>query len=137
MFKFLAIKNYVCFQQGLNKPPINQCQSHHHSDALEEAWQLAERERKKVIKRLLLKWHPDKNIGDEVFATTITQFIQSEIDRLEKGLPRPVHVDMSNFTPGNPFASSSNFQRNFEQAYKKFYDQMNNRGKEHKKQRER
>ena len=107
------------------------------SDALEEAWQLTEKERKKVIKRLLLKWHPDKNIGNEVFSTGITQFIQSEIDRLEQGLPRPVHVDMSNFTPGNPFAGSQNFQRNFEEAYKFFFDQMNSRAKEHKKHRER
>lgn len=108
------------------------------SDALEEAWQLpTEKERKKVIKRLLLKWHPDKNIGNEIFSTRITQFIQSEIERLEAGLPRPINIDPSNFTQGNPFAGSQSFQRNFEEAYKFFYEQMNQRGKAHGKQRER
>ena len=52
------------------------------SDKLEEAWRLPEKQRKKIIKRLLLKWHPDKNIGAEKLATVIMQHIQSEIDRL-------------------------------------------------------
>jgi len=46
------------------------------SDTLEEAWKLAENQRKKIIKRILLKWHPDKNIGNEEFATIIMQHIQ-------------------------------------------------------------
>ena len=33
------------------------------SDLLEEAWSLPEHQRKQVIKRLILKWHPDKNKG--------------------------------------------------------------------------
>ncbi len=58
------------------------------SDTLEEGWQLPEPQRKKIIKRLLLKWHPDKNIGNEEFCTRVVHFIQAEIERLEQGIPR-------------------------------------------------
>lgn len=109
------------------------------SDTLEEAWKLPEPQRKKIIKRLLLKWHPDKNIGNEAFSTVIIQHIQAELERLELGLPRPSHFDPSqfDFDPRNPFAGSTSFQANFANAYKFFFDQMNQRAKEHKQQRER
>ena len=94
------------------------------SETLEDCWNLDETQKKKIIKRLLLKWHPDKNIGksvdwihsekllikkffsikymainiqlnmislssgNEQFCTTMTQHIQSEMARLEQGLPR-------------------------------------------------
>ena len=108
------------------------------SDSLEEAWELDNKSmRKKVIKRLLLKWHPDKNLGNESFATQVTQHIHSEVERLEQGLPRPGVFDQFEFDERNPFAGSSSFQQNFYSAYKFFFEQMNQRGKEHKAQRER
>ena len=109
------------------------------SDALEEAWLLPEPQRKKVVKRLLLRWHPDKNIGNEEFATVITQHVQAELERLELGLPRPSNFDPSqfDFDPRNPFSNSTSFKQNFANAYKYFFDQMNQRAKEHKQQRER
>ncbi len=67
------------------------------SDTLEEGWQLDEPQRKKIIKRLLLKWHPDKNIGNEEFCTKVVHFIQSEIERLEQGIPRHDPSFTSNF----------------------------------------
>ena len=51
------------------------------SDTLEEAWRLPENQRRKIIKRVLLKWHPDKNIGNEEFATIIMQHIQVGVSR--------------------------------------------------------
>jgi len=109
------------------------------SDTLEEAWKMPEPQRKKVVKRLLLKWHPDKNIGQEAFSTVITQHIQAELERLELGLPRPSHFDPSqfDFDPRNPFSGTSSFQQNFANAYKFFFEQMNQRAKEHREQRER
>lgn len=106
------------------------------SDALEEAWVLPEPQRKKVVKRLLLRWHPDKNIGNEEFATVITQHVQAELERLELGLPRPSNFDPSqfDFDPRNPFSNSTSFKTNFANAYKYFFDQMNQRAKEHKQQ---
>lgn len=109
------------------------------SDTLEEAWRLPEGQRKKIIKRMLLKWHPDKNIGNEEFATIIMQHIQAEIERLELGLPRPANFNANdfNFDPRNPFSASESFQRNFASAYQFFFEQMNQRAKEHREQRER
>ena len=54
------------------------------SDVLEEAWRLPEERRKKIVKRLFLRWHPDKNLGDETFCKEAFQHIQNEIARLEK-----------------------------------------------------
>jgi len=109
------------------------------SDTLEEAWKMPEAQRKKIFKRLLLRWHPDKNIGQEAFATVITQHIQAELERLELGLPRPVRFDPTqfDFDPRNPFSGSTSFQQNFANAYKFFFEQMNQRAKEHREQRQR
>ena len=58
------------------------------SDLLEDAWKLPEERRRKIIKRLYLQWHPDKNLGDEEFCTEVCQQIQNETSRLERGEPR-------------------------------------------------
>jgi len=55
------------------------------SEVLEEAWRLPEERRRKVVKRIFLRWHPDKNLGDVTFCTEAFQHIQGEIERLEKG----------------------------------------------------
>lgn len=55
------------------------------SDLLEDAWILPEERRRKIIKRLYLRWHPDKNLGDEEFCTEVCQHIQNETSRLERG----------------------------------------------------
>ena len=55
-------------------------------DTLWEAWKLPENERRKVIKRLFLRWHPDKNIGSDI-ANDVMQFLLSEIERMEKLFP--------------------------------------------------
>ena len=60
---------------------------HDISKTLEEAWRLPEETRKRVIKRLILQWHPDKNPGNEVFCTEVFQHITSEIERLESSSP--------------------------------------------------
>ena len=52
------------------------------SDILEDAWKQEEVKRRQIVKRLYLRWHPDKNVGDEEFCTRAFQHIQSEISRL-------------------------------------------------------
>ncbi|ESO81888.1 hypothetical protein LOTGIDRAFT_60223, partial [Lottia gigantea] len=52
---------------------------------LNKAWKLPEADRKRVIKRLLLKWHPDKNPNNVKLATEITQKIFNYVDHLKKG----------------------------------------------------
>ena len=41
------------------------------------------------------------------------------------------------FETGNVFAGSATFQARFEDAYKRFFDEINKRGKSHKQYRER
>ncbi|XP_062502568.1 sacsin-like [Corticium candelabrum] len=53
---------------------------------LNEIWKLSNEDRRKAIKRLYLRWHPDKTDdrdGEEVF-----KFIKIEVDRLERGEPQ-------------------------------------------------
>ena len=54
------------------------------SRTLQEAWRLPKDERKQIIKRLILQWHPDKNPGNEAFCTDVFQHIKNEIERLER-----------------------------------------------------
>lgn len=49
------------------------------------AWKLSRAERRAVIKRLLLQWHPDKNPTNKDQATEVTQFILDVIGKLERG----------------------------------------------------
>jgi hypothetical protein len=42
-------------------------------EIIKDAWTLPEDERKKVIKRLYKKWHPDKNHGNEAVATKVAR----------------------------------------------------------------
>jgi sacsin len=108
------------------------------TDALTEAWQLPLAERRKVIRRLLLRWHPDKNIGDEQLATSVTQHIHAEIERLETAASFPWNDDPNyGADPRNPFADSDSFRRNFAEAYRFFFEQMKERGREQRAQRER
>ena len=55
-------------------------------ETLWEAWKLPENERRKVIKRLFLRWHPDKNVGCDI-ANDVMQFLLNEIERMEKLFP--------------------------------------------------
>ena len=41
------------------------------------------------------------------------------------------------FNAGNVFAGSATFQARFEEAYKRFFDEINKRGKSHSQYRER
>ena len=52
------------------------------TDLLKEAWRLTEEERRQIIKRLCLRWHPEKNLGDEEFYGAAFQHIQNEVSRL-------------------------------------------------------
>lgn len=43
------------------------------------------KERRKFVNRLLLKWHPDKNLERQAFCTTVFQKIKEYVTRLENG----------------------------------------------------
>ena len=54
------------------------------SRTLEEAWQLPEDRKAKVLKRLTFQWHPNKHPENKEFCADVRQHIKSEIDRLER-----------------------------------------------------
>ena len=95
------------------------------SKLLEDAWKLPEEKRRKIIKRLYLQWHPDKNVGDEEFCTEVWKHIQSEISRLELGEPR-----------GSQQSSDNGFSRGQHGSYGHFFNSWGERAREHHTQRE-
>ena len=56
-------------------------------DELRKIWKLGKDERRKAIKRLFLKWHPDKNTEQAELTEEIFKFLKKQIELLEKGQP--------------------------------------------------
>ena len=56
---------------------------------------------KKFVKRMYLKWHPDKNQGNEEVATEVAKHIQNEVNRIEKGQSRAGATNGSSKSYGN------------------------------------
>ncbi|XP_043987905.1 sacsin [Gambusia affinis] len=81
---------------------------------LAEIWNLPEEERRKAIKRLYLKWHPDKNLDCQDLATEACKYLQNRIKELSN--------------PSNS-SNSSNF--------KDFYQQWDQEARHHRSGRER
>ena len=96
---------------------------------LTEAWQLPDKkDRRHVVKRLLLQWHPDKNPGNDSFCTRVTQAILHYVSLLDQGLELPpdddsdydnVDVDEVFHRPGSSF-------------YPSFFANMRARGRRHR-----
>ena len=56
-------------------------------DQLRAIWKLSPDSRKTALRRLFLKWHPDKNPDDPERAEQIFKFLMKQIEHLEKGEP--------------------------------------------------
>ena len=97
------------------------------SDILEEAWRLPEGKRKKIVRRLFLAWHPDKNPGREDFCKQVFQHIQNEITRLERGEPRG---------KGSPGKSRKKTSDKSPHGYSSFFTRWNTRASTHRDQRD-
>ena len=52
---------------------------------LDEIWKLPEKERRKAIRRLYFRWHPDRNKENPEVAEEIFKFLLSEIERRKCG----------------------------------------------------
>jgi len=104
---------------------------------LTDAWKIEQPDRNKILKRLILQWHPDNNSDISDLANRVTQFILFAADRLDRGLPlndsnagaasslsqlasTPVPSTMSS-------SSSSSFSHNY-------YQYMSQRAREHHQQ---
>ena len=53
---------------------------------LKQIWRLSEPERSKAIRRLYLKWHPDKNPDNAQLAEEVFKFLLKQLERLKQGL---------------------------------------------------
>ncbi|XP_019122580.2 sacsin [Larimichthys crocea] len=90
---------------------------------LAEIWPLPENERLKAIKRLYLRWHPDKNPDYELLATEAFKYLQNRINELNNG-------QRSGRTAG-PSNSRGNSH------FRDFYQQWNQEARQHRDSRER
>ncbi|XP_050714713.1 sacsin-like isoform X1 [Eriocheir sinensis] len=71
-----------------------------------------EQERRRLLRRLLFKWHPDKNLDRVDLCTRLVQYIQSLVGRLERGDHIPDEEDETQAPRTNPSeAYSRSFRR--------------------------
>ena len=54
---------------------------------LKEVWELTPELRRKAVRRLYLKWHPDKNLDDPAKAKKVFLFLMRQIEHLDNGEP--------------------------------------------------
>ena len=80
-------------------------------DTIRAAWSLPEDERRKIIKRLYKKWHPDKNFGNELVATEVFKFIKQAVLNIERGNDINTRYDSQDF---NDFSRDSQFWNHFQ-----------------------
>lgn len=69
---------------------------------LAKIWELPKEERQKAIRRLYLRYHPDKNVGQEELANKVCKYLRERIQELETGRkPRPAGAHRSPQTSGS------------------------------------
>ncbi|KAM7407589.1 hypothetical protein PAMA_003352 [Pampus argenteus] len=92
---------------------------------LAEIWTLSEEERHKAIRRLYLRWHPDKNPDCQLLATETFKYLKNRIDELSNGTGRGT---------GNTAGPSHPGRRSH---FRDFYQQWNQEASYHRSGRER
>ncbi|CAM4607993.1 unnamed protein product [Leuciscus chuanchicus] len=86
--------------------------------SLNEIWNMSSEDKQKALKRLYLRWHPDKNPGNEELANEAFKYMQNRIEELQHG--KTAH-------------STSSTWRDF----RDFYDTWNTEARSHRRGRER
>eukprot|EP00064_Thunnus_orientalis_P012125 superscaffoldBa00001819_g12159 len=88
---------------------------------LAEIWTLPEEEKRKAIRRLYLRWHPDKNLDCQSLANEAVKYLQNRVDELSKGKGK---------TAGTSYPGGRSHFRDF-------YQQWNQEARHHRSGRER
>ncbi|XP_035460824.2 sacsin isoform X1 [Scophthalmus maximus] len=88
---------------------------------LAEIWTLPEEQRHKAIKRLYLRWHPDKNPDYQFLSTEAFKYLQNRIEELRNGKGK---TEGSSYPRGNS-------------DFRDFYSQWNQEARDHRNGRER
>ncbi|KAK2905345.1 hypothetical protein Q8A67_007144 [Cirrhinus molitorella] len=89
--------------------------------SLNEIWKMSSEDKQKALKRLYLRWHPDKNPDNEALATEAFKYLQKRIEELQQGT-----------TTTTAHSTSSN-SRDFQD----FYNMWNTEAQSHRRGRER
>ncbi|XP_067364140.1 sacsin isoform X3 [Channa argus] len=101
---------------------------------VEQAWKLPDTERKKIIRRLYLKWHPDKNAENLDIATEVFKHLQNEINRMEKqSLADQQNADRAS---RRSFSTSSTRFQSEKFSFQRFYSSWNQEATSHKSERQ-
>uniref|UniRef100_A0A673B8G1 HEPN domain-containing protein n=1 Tax=Sphaeramia orbicularis TaxID=375764 RepID=A0A673B8G1_9TELE len=93
---------------------------------LADIWTLPKEDRNKAIKRLYLRWHPDKNPGCKQLATEAFMYLQNRIDELTTGKSKAK-------SSGSSYGRTSDAWDDF----KDFFRQWNEEARHHRHGRER
>ncbi|KAK5904417.1 hypothetical protein CesoFtcFv8_005985 [Champsocephalus esox] len=103
------------------------------TSVVEQAWTLPETERKKIIRRLYLKWHPDKNAENLDVATEVFKHLQNEINRMEK----QTLTDQQNTERASrrSYSTASSRFQSEKSSYQRFYSSWNQEATSHKSER--
>uniref|UniRef100_A0A8C2FV99 Sacsin molecular chaperone n=1 Tax=Cyprinus carpio TaxID=7962 RepID=A0A8C2FV99_CYPCA len=103
------------------------------TSVIEQAWKLSETERKKIIRRLYLKWHPDKNSENLDIATEVFKHLQNEISRMEKQTQAEQTTDRGS---RRPFSASSTRFQSEKFSFQRFYTSWNQEATSHKSEKQ-
>ncbi|XP_061916453.1 sacsin isoform X1 [Entelurus aequoreus] len=104
------------------------------TSVVEQAWKLADTERKKILRRLYLKWHPDKNAENLDIATEVFKHLQNEINRMEKqSLADQQNTDRAS---RRPYSTSSARYQSEKFSFQRFYSSWNQEATSHKSERQ-
>ncbi|XP_067299180.1 sacsin-like [Pseudorasbora parva] len=86
--------------------------------SLNEIWNMSSEDKQKALKRLYLRWHPDKNPGNEELANEAFTYLRNRIEELQQG---------------KTAQKTSSSWRDF----RDFYDTWNTEARSHRRGRER
>ena len=84
-------------------------------EELKKIWKLPDDMKRKAIKRMYLKWHPDKNLVNTKLAEEAFKFLKRQIERMEEGKPMedPDEPEQSEDTTPQGSRFSSSFWESF------------------------
>ena len=147
---YLGIETESCSQDDANLEPATAEEAKKEvADALKEIWaSLPESERSSAVKRLIRRWHPDKNPHCKQLATEATKFLLNEVDRLKAGGISGYHpkTDDSNKSSTKPLRSDgtstwddgpnfwdffNRYEKRWRRQRKCHHDWWNHRGKDY------
>ncbi|XP_028319754.1 sacsin isoform X2 [Gouania willdenowi] len=101
------------------------------TSVVEQAWKLSDMERKKIIRRLYLKWHPDKNAENLEIATEVFKHLQNEIYRMEK---QSMADQQNDRATRRSYSTSTRFQSE-KSSFQRFYSTWNQEATSQKSER--